>query len=302
MIGLITDRTQANVDRRKNLSAKGWNNMTAAEQAEWSGSPLLNEGANLIPKGENHSPGTTIKYRDDSIRVTAVWEGVYVYAIVRIGPAADYEGKTLTLSLDACYSNGGGKPNVVLYWHDANGAEYAGGGLTAAGSMTFTLTPNTGGRANLVVYLYATTDAAISPGAYITYERLMMEIGSTRHEYVPYYDVVPTLATKGAYNYSDLNRVEAVIAELADMSDISLQVKTDWSAWDIPKQGDMARILGNIRTLRGLFPLPSDAPEIPASMENLTYDTANDLEKVLEALAVAVDRAFRTGELYAGEN
>ena len=32
----ITDRTQADVDRVKALSAKGWANMTAEEQAEWS--------------------------------------------------------------------------------------------------------------------------------------------------------------------------------------------------------------------------------------------------------------------------
>ena len=301
MIGLITDRTQANVDRRKELSAKGWNHMTAAEQAEWSGSPLLNEGANLIPKGENHSPGTTIRYREDSVRVTAVWEGVYIYSIVRIGPAADYEGRTLTLSLDSYSSVGGGSPNVVLYWHDANGAEYAGGGLTEAGSMTFTLTPNSGGRANLVVYLYATTDASISPGAYINYERLMLEIGSVRHEYAPYYDVVPTMATKGAYNYSDLNRVETAIAELADMGALSLPVKTDWTAWDIPKRSDTARILGNIGTLRRAFPLPPSATETPVSMEKMTYAIANDIEKVLEELAVAVNDAFRAGELYAGE-
>ena len=108
MLGLITDRSQSNVDRRNALAKKGWSNMTAAEQAEWSGSPLLVEGANLIPKGENHSPGTTIIYRDSTTRVTAVWEGTYVYAIVRIGPASDYEGKTLTLSLDSVlwHSNG----------------------------------------------------------------------------------------------------------------------------------------------------------------------------------------------------
>lgn len=301
MIGLITDRTQANVDRRKELSAKGWNNMTPAERAEWSGDPLLADGGvNLLPKSENFAAGTTVRYQEDSIWVTSQWDGTYIYAVLVIGPAANYAGKTMTLSLGSYFSSGG-TPNILLYWHDANGSEYAGGGLSDAGSITFTLTENTAGRESLALYLYATTDTAITAGTYIIYKKLMLEMGETAHEYVPYYAVLPTPATKGAYNYSDLNRVEAAIAELADMGSFTLQTKTNWSAWDLPKQADMNRILTNIAMLRKAFPLPPDVPATPTSMENLTFTTANNIEKILGKMAEVTDKSFRSGELYAGE-
>ena len=36
MLNLITDRTQADVDRVQYLASVGWENMTDAEKAEWS--------------------------------------------------------------------------------------------------------------------------------------------------------------------------------------------------------------------------------------------------------------------------
>lgn len=302
MLNLITDRTPANVSRRNELSKKGWNNMTAAEKAEWSGDPLLSlGGANLIPQGENYAAGVTVAYSIDSTTVTSVWDGSYIYAIIVIGPAANYAGKTMTFSVDSIQSSGGGSPQAALFWHDANGYEYAGASLTAAGSVTFTTTENSGSRENLALYLYATTDAAITAGAYIKYERLMLEMGSTKHDYAPYYEMVPTMATKGAYNYSDLNRVEKAVAKLDEQANLGLVTKTNWTAWDIPKQADIDRYLGNIAALRAWYPVARDIPETPSTLNNMTYETANNIEKILEAIAEAFENGRRTGELYAGE-
>lgn len=301
MIGLITDRSQANVDRRNALSKKGWNQMTLAERAEWTGDPLLADGgANLLPRGENYSEGVTVKYRDDTILVTSNWDGAYIYAILEVGPAEQYAGRTLTLSLDGVTSSKGA-PNVVLYWDDANGAEYAGGGLTGAGSMTFTLEENAAGRASLAMYLYATTDAEIAAGDFIEYHGLMLESGPERHPYVPYYEILPTPATKGAYNYSDLNRVEGATRDLGELAGIALVTKTDWTGWDIPKRADMARILNNIAILRQRFPTPSNSPALPKTMERLTVTAANNIERVLSDIADAVEKTYRAGELYSGE-
>ena len=300
MLGLITDRTQANVDRLRELAAKGWSNMTVEERAEWSGNPLLTVGANLIPRGENFSIGTSVQYRGSEIVVSSNWDGSYIYAILMIGPASDYVGKTMTLSLDSFYSSGG-SPQAALYWHDANGYEYAGASLTEAGSVTFTATDNAAGRANLVLYLYATTDATITAGDYVIYKKLMLEMGETKHEYAPHYAVLPTAATKGAYNYSDLNRVEWAIAELATSAAIPLTTKTNWTAWDLPKRSDMARILRNIETLRRAFPLPPSVPKTPGTMERFTFSQANDIETILSHLAESANAVFRSGELYAGE-
>lgn len=302
MLNLITDRSPANVSRRNELGKKLWSDMTAAEKAEWTGDPLLSlGGANLIPQGENYAAGVTVAYGSDSTTVTSMWDGSYIYAIIIIGPAANYVAKTMTFSVDSIYSSGGGSPQAALFWHDANGYEYAGASLTEAGSVTFTATENTGARENLALYLYATTDAAITAGAYIRYERLMLEMGSTKHNYAPYYEIVPTMATKGAYNYADLNRVEAAVAKLDEQANLGLVTKTNWTSWDIPRKADISRYLGNIAALRAWYPVPSDVPETPTSLENMTYETANNIEKILEAIAEALDMGNRSGELYAGE-
>lgn len=302
MLNLITDRTPANVSRRNELAKKGWNNMNAAEKAEWTGDPLLSEGgANLIPQGENYADGVTVVYGKDSATVHSLWDGSYIYAIIVIGPAANYVGKTMTFSIDAILSSGGGAPQAALFWHDAGGYEFAGASLTEAGSLTFTAAANTGARENLALYLYVTTDAAISAGAFTRYEGLMLEMGTQRHAYAPYYEVVPTMATKGAYNHSDLNRVERAVAKLEEHAKLGLVTKTNWTAWDIPKQSDINRYLGNIAALRAWYPVGREVPETPGTLNNMTYETANNIEKILEAIAEAFENGRRTGELYAGE-
>lgn len=300
MIWLITDRTQADLDRRNALARKGWANMTAAEKAEWTGDPLLNTGANLIPRGENHSAGTSVKYAGASTVVTAAWDGTYIYAIILIGDAAKYAGKTMTLSLDG-FTSSKGDPLAALYWHDGNGSEWAGGPLSGAGSVTFTLTENTNGRENLALYLYATTETEVSAGAFVKYEGLMLETGSDRHEYVPYYDVLPTAPVRGSYNYSDLNRVEAAVKDLAARSSIALETKTDWAMWDVPTKSDMDRYISNIASIRRLCGHLKDTPEAPTSMAKLTYSAANDIEKILVDANHALDYYYRSGEIYSGE-
>ena len=110
----------------------------------------------------------------------------------------------------------------------------------------------------------------------------MLESGATRHPYVPYTEILPTLATKGAYNYSDLNRVERAVAEISDLAGLGLTTKTDWKMWDIPTASDMSRYLANIASIRALV-ADDTVPIAPASMNNLTYSEANNIELILSA-------------------
>ena len=117
-----------------------------------------------------------------------------------------------------------------------------------------------------------------------------------------------TAAMKGAYNYTDLNRVESAVAYIAaaliqapvdlqayaaslgvawdtaydvpyDPDDYSLTTKTNWADADIPLDADMTRYLANIVTLRGAITAIYD--ELPDNMNNLDYVTANTIERVL---------------------
>lgn len=280
MRGLITDRSQRNVYYRNSLSNKGWSGMTSAERAEWLGDPLAATEVNLFACGPYYSSAVDLKYRNEEILATASWAGTYLYAISIIGEAVNYENKIFTLSADSIESSTVGTPQLAVYWHDDNGYEYAGASLLTAGSVTFDTTewPNTNKRQYLAVYVYVTTFEAVEAGAYARFGRVMLEIGSERHEYVPYTEILPTLATKGAYNYSDLNRVERAVAEISDRMGLGLVTKTDWNMWDIPKVSDMERYLNNVKVIALAI---GSTIVWPVTMNNFTYEQANNIELIL---------------------
>lgn len=113
---------------------------------------------------------------------------------------------------------------------------------------------------------------------------------------------------KGAYNASDLNRVGAacdyVAAKIIDNGySVTVSPKTNWTMPDIPTQSDMIAYLGNVEAIKNVFQI--ETPELPESMENLTWGKANDIERVLELVDAAVTRMtlnwWHSGEICAGE-
>lgn len=286
MKGLITDRTQRNVYYRKELATKGFHGMTSEEKASWLGNPLDAVEVNLFACGPYYSSAVELKYRNEEIVATTNTDGIYLYAISILGDASNYVDKVLTFSVDAVIASGNGTPQIALYWHDDNGYEYAGADLMSAGSVTFNTAamPNVNNRAYLAAYVYVTTHETVTSGATARFVGVMLENGSTRHEYVPYTEILATDATKGAYNYSDLNRVERAVAEISDYYNLGLSTKTDWNVWDIPTETEMTRYIGNIATIRRVLPPESIVPEPPTTMNNLTYADANNIELILDAV------------------
>jgi hypothetical protein len=153
----------------------------------------------------------------------------------------------------------------------------------------------------LALFAYVTTDNSILPGAVVRYKEVMLELGPTRHEYVPYYGILPTAATKGAYNYSDLNRVEWAVKEIATSLSLNLSTKTDWGPSDIPKESDMRRYLSNVVKIRAAIPELNDIPLLPNTMVGLNYETANNIEKILLAAKKYIETSYKVGELFCGE-
>lgn len=287
MLNFITDRTQQNVSYRATLAEKGWRGMTSTEQVEWLGDPLNTVGANLLPYGPYYSSVVNLRYKSDSITATATAGGVYLYAVSIIGEASRYAGKTFTLSVDSITVTGGGSPQITAYWHDDTGFEYAGASLVTEGSVTFNTAdfPNLMGRSYLALYVYVTTANEVTVGASARFDGVMLEIGDVRHEHVPYTEVVETVATKGAYNYSDLNRVERAVSEISEAVGLNLSTRTTWTMWDVPHASDMARYLSNIERIREHFAIDIQAP---TSMSNLTYVGANNIELILQAAYYAI--------------
>lgn len=108
-------------------------------------------------------------------------------------------------------------------------------------------------------------------------------------------------AAKGAYNYTDLNRVESAVAEIGVILGLALTTKTNWNRWDVPTQADMARYLGNVAKIRQMCAYTPNLPALPSSMSNLDYMGANNIEIVLKRAWESIDASIQSGEIYCGE-
>lgn len=112
--------------------------------------------------------------------------------------------------------------------------------------------------------------------------------------------------SKGAYNASDLNRVNEACLYLAYrfreygyQVDVKLPTITDesgtrnqWEIGDIPQKHHMEEYLQNINNLRSSLELASSAPETPSDMDSLTIQEANDIEAILFAIHDVLTRVF----------
>lgn len=118
---------------------------------------------------------------------------------------------------------------------------------------------------------------------------------------------------KGSYSAADLNRVEAAVGNLALIANTIIPVaqpstKTDWTFPELfssdswPTQSQMARYLDNVMSLCQSVGVAVDLPE---SMEYLTWDGANKIEKALQEVQDFVIKNYKglqySGEFYAGE-
>lgn len=73
---------------------------------------------------------------------------------------------------------------------------------------------------------------------------------------------------------------------------------------DIPTPESMADYLSHVAAVRSVFPGLADLPPLPAGMDKLTFQEANDIERILERVGAAIEtiqknRIF-SGEIFAG--
>lgn len=115
---------------------------------------------------------------------------------------------------------------------------------------------------------------------------------------------------KGAYGYTDMNRVEGAVAYIAQKLTalgvpFSPTVKLNWSREDVPTKADMQRYFSNIANLRTNLPVPAGVPTPPSVGDRMDYSTANNLEKVLLAIDHVLDMIpdswHYAGDIYSGE-
>ena len=115
---------------------------------------------------------------------------------------------------------------------------------------------------------------------------------------------------KGAYNCTDLNRVQSAVRYLQDRFAsvgyfVNLSDARTWTVKDVPTQSEMAEHLADVRAIRGVLTLFSNTPPVPETMAGLNYIKANHIEQILldvDALLTNMISSFvYSGEFYGGE-
>lgn len=119
---------------------------------------------------------------------------------------------------------------------------------------------------------------------------------SEREEYHGY-------AALGAYNYTDINRVEAAVAEIAPKYGLAPTTVKNRTYWTIPTTTidgfNATQYLKNVVDIRdaAIYATPSlKMPTLPTSMSRLTWDMANNIE---ETLHIAYDNVLNCGSVLA---
>ena len=107
--------------------------------------------------------------------------------------------------------------------------------------------------------------------------------------------VIDTLITDrmgGNYDLTDLNRVGEGVAYIADRLGtygypVTADPKTDWTKYDKPRAAQMTAYLADLNTLKDRF---YGAGELPAAMDNIDYEDANDIERLLVEIETYINR------------
>lgn len=118
---------------------------------------------------------------------------------------------------------------------------------------------------------------------------------------------------KGAYNYTDLNRIEnncEYVMNLINNSDyfsnkINITVKKNWNVFDIPQITEINRIRNNIITLINGMNLGNEYEKIEFS-NTMDYIKANILEKDLYLIKLIIETYEKklryVNTFFCGEN
>lgn len=117
---------------------------------------------------------------------------------------------------------------------------------------------------------------------------------------------------KGAYKPTDLNRVGNALNYLLErlstasyLAADTFAAKTDWVASDVPTASDLAAYLRYVSTIREAMAQYADTPPTPTYSGGLSYEEANDIEKILVDVDTLISNMLAArhfcGDLYSGE-
>lgn len=102
----------------------------------------------------------------------------------------------------------------------------------------------------------------------------------------------------GPYDWNDFNRVGEAVEYVANQlagagyrADVIAQ--TSWTRQSIQSRQQMEQYIKNIKELRAVLHLPSGVPAAPDSIRFLTFEGANNIEKILADVEEHLQRLMR---------
>lgn len=118
---------------------------------------------------------------------------------------------------------------------------------------------------------------------------------------------------KGAYNYTDLNRVGIAMLELKSILvsygyAVSVNVRADYTVGEWPTKALMNAYIQSLKNIRSAVEVASSTPQAPDSMDNGTVTIWNNIEQILLDVEDAVaylakySNQYISGIFYAGDN
>lgn len=117
-------------------------------------------------------------------------------------------------------------------------------------------------------------------------------------------------ALKGAYNFTDLNRVESAVEYVANRLTeagyvVVPVIKKDWKVGDKPTHEDLKRYMKNVADIRSALTTFQTTPAAPTTEKKLDFQAANAIEQILididDLITRMVSVYFYSGDLYSGE-
>ena len=119
-----------------------------------------------------------------------------------------------------------------------------------------------------------------------------------------------TASLKGSYNATDFNRVGAAMQAVANRFNrlgyvVSVSPKVNWTETDVPNTAEIALYLSDLAILREVFAVMRTTPAVPADMDGLTYEEANNIEKILEDINFLLNGSaqawYYSEDVFSGE-
>lgn len=116
---------------------------------------------------------------------------------------------------------------------------------------------------------------------------------------------------KGAYNATDLSRVDGAIDYLVERLRENgyytegISTYRLWSVDRIPRVTELARYLNNVRIMRNAFATLPTTPNVPDDMRHFTHREANDIEQILYDVDMLITNMvnawFYADDVFSGE-